>query len=457
MEPRRITVHHQGRVRTGKPVLYWLQHTQRIDQNYALNEAIRLANEHNTTLRVIFCLLPGYPEANARHYHFMLEGIRELFERLDEMGAEVVLKEGSFADKVIPELENGALLVMDCGYTRFLRRARHEITEAARRLDIGVREVESDVVVPVHAVSEKLEYGARTIRPKLQRLKPAFMKLEESPALQNRSKKTGGNSKNVFPEPSELIERLNIDRRVGRTAYFAGGEKAALARFNHFLTERLPLYHRSNDPGLAAASKLSPYLHFGQISPVRMLHRLTEKRMESPALIPAIDAYEEQLLVRRELSFNFVSYEPGYDSFQSMTYPWAYKTMDQHRGDWREYLYKLEDYEALATHDPYFNAAMREMVVTGYMHNYMRMYWGKKIIEWSRDYEEAYNTTVYLNNKYFLDGRDPNSYTGVAWCYGRHDRAWGERPVFGKLRYMNAAGLRRKFAIEDYVRYCEGL
>ena len=165
-----------------------------------------------------------------------------------------------------------------------------------------------------------------------------------------------------------------------------------------------------------------------------------------------IDSLFEQLVVRRELAFNFVYYNEGYDQFDSMTYAWAYQTMKEHENDPREVLYTLADYENASTHDPYFNAAMLEMIHTGFMHNYMRMYWAKKIIEWSPSYEEAYRTSVYLDDKYFLDGRDPNGYTGVAWCYGKHDRAWTERSVFGKLRYMNAGGLERKFKINDYVK-----
>ena len=161
--------------------------------------------------------------------------------------------------------------------------------------------------------------------------------------------------------------------------------------------------------------------------------------------------------MRRELAFNFVYYREGYDAFETMTNPWAYRTMDLHNGDVRPYLYNLEALENFATHDIYWNTAMKEMVITGYMHNYMRMYWCKKIIEWTPNFKKAYETAIYLNNKYFIDGRDPNSYTGVAWCFGIHDRGWRERHVFGTLRYMNAQGLKRKFDMEKYIERVDKL
>jgi deoxyribodipyrimidine photo-lyase len=165
----------------------------------------------------------------------------------------------------------------------------------------------------------------------------------------------------------------------------------------------------------------------------------------------SLEGYLEQLLVRRELAFNFIYYQEGYDQFESMSYDWAYQTMKKHENDPKEFVYTMADFLNLTTHDPYFNQAMKTMIEEGIMPNYMRMYWGKKILEWSSSYKEAYETTLYLNNKFFIDGRDANSYTGVAWIYGRHDRPWGERPIFGTLRYMNDKGLERKFDMKKYI------
>jgi deoxyribodipyrimidine photo-lyase len=193
------------------------------------------------------------------------------------------------------------------------------------------------------------------------------------------------------------------------------------------------------------------YLHFGQISSLELLERVYLALEQGQLKGESFDQYIEQLLIRRELAFNYVFYHQGYDSFETMTENWAYQTMNAHEFDHKDYLYDLETLETYQTHDVYFNAAMKQMVKTGYMHNYMRMYWAKKIIEWSPSFKKAYETTIYLNNKYFIDGRDPNSYAGVAWCFGKHDRAWTEREIFGKLRYMNAKGLERKFNINQYV------
>jgi deoxyribodipyrimidine photo-lyase len=219
-----------------------------------------------------------------------------------------------------------------------------------------------------------------------------------------------------------------------------------------FIRDKLKHYNDlRNDPGTDYGSQMSPYLHFGQISPLEIALKVRRARGKAK---DAKEAYLEELIVRRELSMNFVHYNPHYDAYQSLP-DWAQKTLKAHEKDHRETIYSLEEFEHARTHDPYWNAAQTEMVDTGKMHNYMRMYWGKKILEWSKTPEKAYRTALSLNNKYELDGRDPNGFTGVAWCFGKHDRAWPERPIFGKIRYMNAAGLRRKFDIEAYVRRVE--
>jgi deoxyribodipyrimidine photo-lyase len=194
---------------------------------------------------------------------------------------------------------------------------------------------------------------------------------------------------------------------------------------------------------------MSPYLHFGQVSPVTLaLHAQEQGGSGTPAFL-------EELIVRRELAVNFVRYNDHYDSFASLP-AWAQKTLELHQGDQREYGYSVDELERAATHDPYWNTAQMEMVKTGKMQGYMRMYWGKKILEWSRTPQDAYSVALYLNNKYEIDGRDPNGYAGIAWCFGKHDRPWGERPVFGMVRYMNAPGLTRKFAMDRYLEKVAG-
>jgi deoxyribodipyrimidine photo-lyase len=198
---------------------------------------------------------------------------------------------------------------------------------------------------------------------------------------------------------------------------------------------------------------MSPYLHFGQISPLFIaLQTHAAKGIKKQNK----DAYLEELVVRRELSMNYCFYNPHYDSYSGLP-DWAQKTLKAHRNDKREYIYSITELERARTHDPYWNAAQREMLLTGKMHNYMRMYWGKKILEWSATPEDAFKNALYLNNKYELDGRDPNSFTGVAWCFAKHDRPWNERAVFGTVRYMSSSGLERKFDMDAYVQKIEDL
>ena len=241
-----------------------------------------------------------------------------------------------------------------------------------------------------------------------------------------------------------LLSRLTIDRTVAPSDIFTGGTGEANLRFEQFLRDRLEGFaDNRNDPGGDGGSDMSPYLHFGQVSPVTLALLAREHGGQGTP------AFLEELIVRRELAVNFVRYNDHYDSFASLP-AWAQKTLALHQADQREFGYSPAELERAATHDPYWNTAQQEMVKTGKMQGYMRMYWGKKILEWSKTPQEAYLTALYLNNKYEIDGRDPNGYAGVAWCFGKHDRPWGERPIFGMVRYMNAQGLKRKFAMERY-------
>ena len=241
------------------------------------------------------------------------------------------------------------------------------------------------------------------------------------------------------------LSKFNIDRSVSPVNTFKGGTAEAKRRLKDFIINKLDGYADSrNDPCLDATSNMSPYLHFGQISPLYIALEVMESKARGK------EAYLEELIVRRELSYNLVYYNNNYDKFSCLP-PWARNTLNFHAQDKREYIYSLKEFEQAKTHDPYWNAAQKEMVITGKMHGYMRMYWGKKILEWSRNPKEGFKIALYLNNKYELDGRDPNGFAGVAWCFGKHDRAWGERKVFGKIRYMNATGLKRKFNPEEYI------
>ena len=438
-------------------VLYWMQQSQRVHFNHALNHAIHMANLYQLPLVCLFVLDDTYPEANERSYAFMLEGLQEVKTLLEKLGINFVFKLGNPEEVIIPYLKDAQAFIMDRGYLSHQRSWRKHIYESVKENEsIIIDMVDTDLIVPVHIASQKVEYGAYTLRPKLKKL---FLEYRDFTKLETLNNKKGLNLKsdNDLSDIFLLINDINIDKSVKKSLYYQGGHSFASNLFSSFIFDKSDEYPESSDPSKDATSLMSMYLHFGQISSLELLERLYLALNQGQIKGESFDQYIEQLLVRRELAFNFVYYQKGYDQFEFMTETWAYQTMKAHEFDHKSYIYDIKQYEAYETHDPYFNAAMRQMVITGYMHNYMRMYWAKKIIEWSSSFELAYKNILYLNNKYFIDGRDPNSYTGVAWCFGKHDRAWTERAIFGKLRYMNDKGLERKFDIKTYVNKMNAL
>lgn len=426
-------------------VLYWMQAAQRAEDNHALEYAIDLANDRKKPLVAFFGLTETFPEANERHYAFMLEGLAETARSLEKRGVRLVVQRTSPEAGAVDLARQADLVVVDRGYLRIEREWREA---AARGIDGPLIQVETNAVVPLEQASPREEWAARTLRPKIRR------RLEEYliPVRERRLKKDSlGLRLDSFDvaDASRALARLKIDRSVARVGTFKGGTAEAKRRLAGFIAKKLALYPgERNDPNADAVSHMSPYLHFGQISPLFIALEVRTSKS------PGAEAYLEELIVRRELSLNFVHYNGDYDRYAGLP-PWARTTLAEHSKDRREALYPLAVLEAARTGDPFWNAAQREMARTGKMHNYMRMYWGKRIIEWSASPEEAFRAALHLNNKYELDGRDPNSFAGVAWCFGRHDRAWPSRPVFGKVRSMTAAGLRRKFDVEAYVRRYE--
>jgi len=435
----------------GDYVLYWMQQSQRAAFNHALEYAVRRANQRDQGLIVGFGLTDAYPGANERHYAFMLEGLAEVSDALRGRGIKFVIRKGAPDEVALGLAENASLVVCDRGYLRHQRRWRDRVAAQAGKC---VTQVEGDVVVPVETASDKVEFAARTIRPKLQKAWPAFLRdlRLAKPKRSSLSLRVSGDFDPVMPD--RILDKLDIDRSVGRVERFRGGTSEARKHLRRFLQSALKGYDGArNDPANPQCSNLSPYLHFGQISPVEIARKVDAAKSGSKA---DRAAYLEELIVRRELAVNFVHFQPDYDSFECLP-EWAQKTLTEHERDDRRTRYTRAELEKAETEDAYWNAAMQEMLKTGYMHNYMRMYWGKKILEWCSMPQYAYATALYLNNKYFLDGRDPNSYANVAWIFGLHDRPWQERPIFGKVRYMNAGGLERKFDIEAYVRWVRNL
>ena len=435
----------------GSHVLYWMQQSQRAPMNHALEVAVHEANARGQGVVVAFGLTEDYPEANLRHYTFMLEGLAGTASDLERRGIRLVARRGLPPDVALGLGCDASLIVCDRGYLRHQRVWREEV---ARKAPCRVVEVESDVVVPVEAATCKAEIGARTLRPRIHRRLAEFLvDLPETPV---KVRDAGRNLEGIdLSDLPGILKDLKIDRSVGPVRRFAGGTAEAKRRFAEFVKKRLARYARNhNQPQTDDLSGIGPYLHFGQISPLHLA--LAVSAAKAPR--EAKEAFLEELIVRRELACNFTHYTAGYDTFACIP-GWARASLKEHRRDRRPHLYSVRQLEHAETHDPYWNAAMREMVCTGTMHGYMRMYWGKKILEWSRRPEDAFDLTLSLNNRYFIDGRDPNSYAGVAWIYGVHDRAWPARPVFGKVRSMMASGLERKCDIRGYVdkvaRLCE--
>jgi deoxyribodipyrimidine photo-lyase len=420
-----------------------MQASQRAQFNHALEYAIEQANELKLPVVVCFGLMDGYPEANARHYTFMLQGLRNVFDDLRERGIRFVVKHGASARVALHYAKDAAMVVCDRGYTRHQKAWREEVARAAR---CWVVQVESDVVVPVEVASDKLEFAARTIRSKIQKKLAEFLKSVKAAEVKRPSLTMRIHGDVDVSEVERTLAMLKLDRSVAPSQFFIGGSHEAHRRLREFVTRDLKHYDDGRrDLASPHVSHLSPYLQFGQISPI-----------EIALAVKSSEAFLEQLIVRRELAVNFVRYHPRYDTYEALP-TWAKVTLKQHAKNRRAIIYSLAPLEHAQTHDRYWNAAQKEMTLTGYMHNSMRMYWGKKIIEWTRSPKTAFKIALHLNNKYFIDGRGPNAFANVAWLFGLHDRPWGRRKIFGTVRYMNAAGLERKFDMDAYVKRVEGL
>jgi deoxyribodipyrimidine photo-lyase len=424
-------------------VLYWMQSAQRAECNHALEYAVRQANALHKPVIVVAMITEDFPEANERHYRFMLEGLRETQGTLAKRGIQMLIRKGS-PEKDMLELSCvAALLVVDRGYLHIERAWRAYLAE---RATCPVIQVETNVIVPVETASPHEEYAARTLRPKIHRLLHAFTLplVEQSPDQSSIGISMPWEGF-AIDDIGTALARLNVDRTVKCVNSFVGGTSKAKTLLDDFIANKLQHYASfKNDPNLDYQSNLSPYLHFGQISPLYIYLCLAQV----PEDIRSV--FFEELIIRRELSMNFAHYNDHYDGYDSIP-AWARTTLDKHRNDDRPYRYTRSELEEAKTHDRYWNAAQLEMVLAGKMNGYMRMYWGKKILEWSATSQEAYQTAVFLNNRYNLDGRDPNAFAGIAWCFGKHDRPWQERQIFGTIRYMNAAGLERKFDMQGYL------
>lgn len=442
----RITVRRGGAPDpNGRAVVYWMQRAQRGVDNPALDVAIDAANELRCPVAVFFGLHPKYPNANLRHYAFLIEGLAETIKRIERRGAAFIFRPFPrhgllrFCNEVKPSLV--------VGDENPLRAPESWRQSAAEKLRVPFWTVDADVIVPVKTF-EKEEYAARTLRPKINRVLEVFMQ----PMKQARARFGWRDHERPFSrqlDESELLRKLPFNRSAQPVTAFKGGTGEGLKRLRRFVKEGLADYDRArNLPHLDGTSALSAYLHFGHISPLRVALEIRD----ADAPESAKRAYLEELIVRRELAINFAARNPNYDRLEGCP-NWAKATLQEHVRDERPHLYTEAQLESADTADALWNAAQVEMIKTGRMHGYLRMYWAKKILEWTRSPEAAFDIAVRLNDKYFLDGRDPNGYAGIAWAIGgKHDRPWGpRRTVFGTVRYMSRAGMARKFDVKAYI------
>eukprot|EP01025_Chloroclados_australasicus_P062217 TRINITY_DN8171_c0_g1_i1.p1 TRINITY_DN8171_c0_g1~~TRINITY_DN8171_c0_g1_i1.p1 ORF type:complete len:572 (-),score=90.32 TRINITY_DN8171_c0_g1_i1:130-1755(-) len=432
------------------PVFYWMSRDQRINDNWALLYALEKGREFDQPVAVVFNLVDEFLGAGARQFGFMLRGLRELEPRFKEFNIQFFLLRGD-PTKNIPELVKkcgAGSLVMDFSPLRLGVGWREEV---CGKLDIPCELVDAHNIVPVWKCSEKREVGARTIRSKIHRGLKEY--LTEFPEVQKAKEWSAD-----LPKPERidwdkiLKEVIDKGKEVPEVTWIKPGEDEANKALHSFLnSKRLGLYHtKRNDPNVPEAqSNLSPYFHFGQLSTQRAA---LEASKHASAHKEAVEGFLEETIVRKELSDNYCFYAPDtYDSLDAAA-DWAKETLEIHASDKRQYVYSKEQLEKAKTHDDLWNAAQMQMVYMGKMHGYLRMYWAKKILEWTESPQQALDVCIYLNDKYELDGRDPSGYVGCMWSVaGIHDQGWKEREIFGKIRYMNYNGCKRKFDIPGYV------
>ncbi len=434
----------------GRCVVYWMQRAQRGLDNLALNHAIKLGNELKLPVLAVFGLTADYPEAERRHYRFLVEGLPDAKGDMEARGVPLVVRIGR-PDAVAVKVAAEARAAIVVGDENPVRVGQFWRDAAAEALKVPFRVVDADVVVPT-SLFPKEEFAARTIRPKIHRVWDEYLVPIRNPKAQVHWE-NASIPKGEPIEPDALMERLKVGG-VGEVRGYTGGSDEAGRRLKRFIKERLPVYATErNEPTPYQTTELSAHLHFGQIGPLTIALAV----MGSDAPQECKDSLLEELIVRRELSVNFVARNPHYDRLQGCP-DWALKTLAKHAEDRRQVLYSAEQLEAGETGDPLWNASQKEMVLTGRMHNYLRMYWAKKILEWSPDPEAAFAIALRLNDRYEMDGRDPNGYTGVAWAIGgKHDRPWFERPIFGTVRFMSYESTRKKFDSAGYIARVKAL
>jgi deoxyribodipyrimidine photo-lyase len=418
-----------------------------VEANHALLYAAETANRMELPLVVYERLSCAYPTASDRFHTFVLEGVPHFQAQLRKLGIPYIFQ--------LPRRKTTRDALRDA----VLREAATVITDdclrATPRLDVRLEAVDASCIVPVSAIPQR-SYAAYSIRPKIHQLLPEYLAAAPAVEVRRRSRErfdglhTEVTAKNI----AELVAECEIDHAVPPSTAFRGGRAAAEARLERFLEERLRRYARDkNEPTLHATSELSPYLHYGHIGALEVALAVRDHAAKHKLIA---EEFLEELIVRRELAHNFARYAPQLDSLAVLP-DWARKTIGEHRGDARDPRYTAAQFDSAATHDDLWNATQKELKLRGKIHGYYRMYWGKKVVEWSASAREALKTMLGLHDRYALDGDDPNTYTNILWCFGLHDRPWPERPVYGTIRSMVRSGMERKTDVAAYIREIEDL
>jgi deoxyribodipyrimidine photo-lyase len=463
----------------GEYVLYWMQANRRFEYNYALEYAVGWANKLGKPLLVYEGLSCDYPWAADRFHYFIMEGMEENLAYGTEHGLNYypyLEEEPAKVREVLYKLSDKASVVISDEYPVFIIRDYNQ--EAARKLEVPFMTVDSNGLIPL-GLTDKAPYNAYFFRKIMQR---NFIECYSNPP-EKEPLKTLDNRKHIeiddklltrfppadsqFEDKESFVSSLSINHNVGKIQ-LQGTRQAAIDRMESFIQEDLLEYDdKRNDPDEQKNSSLSPWLHYGKISEYEIVEAALEQQPKGWSLDditfnrgstggffngdPNVDGFLDEVITWREVGFHFAHHEPGYDQYDSLP-DWALTTLEEHKNDPREYIYELEEFAQSKTHDEIWNAAQTQLREEGIIHNYLRMLWGKKVLEWTPNPETALAYLIELNNRYAIDGRDPNSYSGIFWIFGRFDRAWQERPIYGKVRYMTSQSTRRKVKLKQYLQ-----
>lgn len=519
--------YHSARVRAandrhfntkGRYVLYWMQMFRRLHANHALDHAIALAAEHQKPLVVFEALKLNYPWASARIHTFILQGMRDNAASAKQLGVSYwpfVETPGNDGRGLVKALAADAVCIVTDDYPAFIVPAHNRALAA--KCAVPVILVDGNSVVPLallgEAASAAAHFRLRIHKHFAEAWKHRAANEPELPKVAKAKTDPPFEPWDAKQDIAKFIAALPLDQSVPPVPGVEGGSAAGRAVLDTFVSDKLPDHaegrNEPNDPEYTAASRLSPYFHFGHVAIQEVAKavlgakwtpkRINDKTRNKDDFFcrdPNVNSFLDESITWRDLgyhwhwrriaergtrnaesrnvswssnpqstiripqfSFETMDFSPGGENTLDVVLPeWARATLRKHARDRREHLYSLEELEAAATHDDLWNAAQKELLVTGRIHNYMRMLWGKKVLEWSESPEEAYRVLEHLNNKYAIDGRDPNSYSGILWCFGLFDRPWPpERKVFGTVRYMSSENTARKFDLDGYYEYVNGL